>query len=1490
MNVLPQTGKKFTHIIHIADIHVRIGNPEVARVKEYAHVFDRFYKQISEFEHVTTSLLVIAGDVFHSKCRLESAATKVFFNWINKLLTLLPIVVICGNHDFKQDAPEVTDSIDMFVEPYTGRSIYYLKETGHYVLDNVGIGVVSVKDTLRMCNTAGRVDELPAFPDPTEFRDVDINVALFHGTVTTSKLQGGRNAEAYSTSCYPLAWFTGYDFVLLGDNHKQQTGVHADMQWGYPGSLVQQDFGEPLRGHGYLLWDINNRTVQAHDVPNEYGMITIDGSGVYVTPKTRVDFQDATELPKHPRVRVLAEKDQIDTVLAKLNVVPKAIKIATVHPTDNRQEATTTLTSLSDTTVWDTFIKNTAPELSSIYVHDPKQLLICSYTLPAQLNESIQKRNEITSKLLNVYDTIRQEANYTKSAIVFKYIQWSYLMCYGKDNYFNFETVENKVALLNGPNAVGKSSFFDIISIAIFGEPTLLRREFSGNKMSAKIINDKKPHNEYSGCALRFQLNDNLFEIHRSFTHQSADTMLLREKVCAVYELRDDAKHIVAEGTSTVSKWVKDKFGTIDEIMMSVMLCQVDTNNFFYKKSSEQFTLLEKALNMNAVTAYINVLEESIKAHKYVLDKLIVYTDGLKDANTSIINVSKEDIVKLKTTLQTLEAEHGALETDIVELHSIVQDSSTVQDILEPTAQLEQYSEEFQAYAHITDEQYSASVTKQTSLDIEKRQIEAKAKELGIELTTDVDIDSVMIELHNHIQQEPRKPDMSLKYIEDKLAKYAAWVNMQPQEWIKNPKKAKKTQVALQKQLDALKSKQQLFDHECPHKTADKPLDTLIAELEAMPKPASIKIEIASDWVKHQPKFLFEQDVDAQIINCERERERIHVKLDELYNNAVTKPTMPPVKDFKHSKEYTITFLQNELVNLKHNLKTPCRDQNQIEKWKKQWKEWCEFANNVSDSTSTELLARKEQVENYVESIQTKQREHDSCATKLSSLKDELSELSKVEFNPECWACCKQPRWLRIQDLKTEIENMTKQYKRYHKSLKDVNIADYQAELRALKHDIPARLRYEQLIDTMSSESEIYEQAIGEHETYNNTQQLITEYQNILTTLQWNSYNEWHTRVANLQAERETTSKKLETYVKFKGEYAQYCALKARRAYDDLYAQTYGTWLKTCNDLENEQNVATNFINSFTEWATSLEELYAQKEIAQIYSTWQSEYTELENAKTTAELCNEYTRVLRDISENDMELYSRYAFLRDAMNQCKRKIAFDTLSALNLERRAVQDKISNTKAELISIEKQYNIQLTTCSQQCMLAMTEMQGKLKTLQEFHTVFVGSKTVDGFKTWMYKTVVIPLIEKEINQFIQSIDHFKINIALKNGVFIYTLDDRDCNPTLDHASGYQRFVLGLAMRVALSRLGAVGQNIKHLFIDEGFTACDATNINKVGDIIDIIKECGGYRSIILMSHLDTIRDITSTRIDIQRSEPYSSIRYGPVVQIGTTVKKGR
>lgn len=249
--------------------------------------------------------------------------------------------------------------------------------------------------------------------------------------------------------------------------------------------------------------------------------------------------------------------------------------------------------------------------------------------------------------------------------------------------------------------------------------------------------------------------------------------------------------------------------------------------------------------------------------------------------------------------------------------------------------------------------------------------------------------------------------------------------------------------------------------------------------------------------------------------------------------------------------------------------------------------------------------------------------------------------------------------------------------------------------------------------------------------------------------------------------------------------------------------------------------------------------------------------------------------------ESDKTHIQQVDALEKRIDTYEKIVALHQWKAVHGELLVHTSRLENVRAELSKSRDTYTRQqlYNTSVQHIARAAADIKTRLSNMIEFHRRFVGDKKVDGFKMWVYKSMVIPMIEKEVNGFIQNIDDFTLKIRIRNGHFIYMLHDRGSTPTLDHASGYQKFIVGLGMRIALSRIGAVGQNMKHLFIDEGFVACDSNNILKIKEVIDLLKTVGGYNSVMLISHLEAIKDIAQTRIDVCRPDDAktSSIRLG-------------
>ncbi|MEI6881249.1 MAG: hypothetical protein WCK82_07965, partial [Bacteroidota bacterium] len=99
-----------------------------------------------------------------------------------------------------------------------------------------------------------------------EFGPDKTYIGLFHAPLINAKTDIGYEIDHGAE----LDIFEGCDMVMLGDIHKRQFFNHKGIHVAYPSSLIQQNFGENVSKHGFLMWDIESKTFTEHDVENKH--------------------------------------------------------------------------------------------------------------------------------------------------------------------------------------------------------------------------------------------------------------------------------------------------------------------------------------------------------------------------------------------------------------------------------------------------------------------------------------------------------------------------------------------------------------------------------------------------------------------------------------------------------------------------------------------------------------------------------------------------------------------------------------------------------------------------------------------------------------------------------------------------------------------------------------------------------------------------------------------------------------------------------------------------------------------------------------------------------------------------------------------------------------------------------------------------------------------------------------------------------------------
>ena len=114
--------KTITKIYHIADIHIRLRE----RHEEYKQVFEELYKYL-EKEKSKNGLIVVCGDVVHSKTELSPECISITRKFFKELSEIMPTIVILGNHDLNERNEKRMDSLTGIMEETNITNFHLLK-------------------------------------------------------------------------------------------------------------------------------------------------------------------------------------------------------------------------------------------------------------------------------------------------------------------------------------------------------------------------------------------------------------------------------------------------------------------------------------------------------------------------------------------------------------------------------------------------------------------------------------------------------------------------------------------------------------------------------------------------------------------------------------------------------------------------------------------------------------------------------------------------------------------------------------------------------------------------------------------------------------------------------------------------------------------------------------------------------------------------------------------------------------------------------------------------------------------------------------------------------------------------------------------------------------------------------------------------------------------------------------------------------------------
>ncbi len=211
---------------------------------------------------------------------------------------------------------------------------------------------------------------------------------------------------------------------------------------------------------------------------------------------------------------------------------------------------------------------------------------------------------------------------------------------------------------------------------------------------------------------------------------------------------------------------------------------------------------------------------------------------------------------------------------------------------------------------------------------------------------------------------------------------------------------------------------------------------------------------------------------------------------------------------------------------------------------------------------------------------------------------------------------------------------------------------------------------------------------------------------------------------------------------------------------------------------------------------------------------------------------------------------------------------------LNLQLRQAQETVGSIRGRLEFLK-----QLEITRKERGISLSQAAKEESIYRELAEAF----GKNGVQAWLIETV-LPELQDEANQLLARMTDNRMHVKFetqretKKGDVAETLDiqiaDELGTRSYEMFSGGEAFRINFAIRIALSKLLArrAGAPLPTLIIDEGFGTQDSTGMEKLKEAIISIQD--DFEKILVITHVEELRDAFPTRIDVVKTAEGSTI----------------
>ncbi len=601
-----KSEKKIKTLFHLADIHIP---NDIDRYDEYTKVFEKVYKLIEEEKN--EKMVVISGDLFNDKTGMMSYSLKFGSNFIAKLSKYCDVILIDGNHDMNmhnnkneyKKISTIEGMLEMINELNLNNNIHYLNENKIYNINGINFGLTSMF-----------TDKVTSI----EIKNKDeLYIGLYHGTLSGSKTD--MEFEISNNTKFNVKDFIGYDIVMLGDIHKHQF-LNKEKTIAYPSSLIQQNYGEKIKGHGLLKWDLQNLRGEFIEIFNEYCFLYGKINNKTLNLHEDIDLNDF----KYIKAKIEYGKENLTSILdieKKLKRKYNFKELVTYEEIRKYEDDKEILSDEKESNIQEIF-ENYINKIPLIKEEEKKELKKIIKNLIDEKN-LLKEKNEKNIKLESM--------------------SWNNLFCYGNNNIIRFDKLSNINGII-AENGWGKSSLIDILLYIIYQK--------CGRTKGVKVLNKFKSN---GSAELKFSVNNVTYQIKRSILPRN-NKGDFRENL----ELYKNGIMINEDYKKETMQLIEGIFGSYDELTDNNILLQ-NGRNFIDKTDHEKKIIMYKIFGIDVYNQIYECLDNRINDYK---KEITLISKNLLSSEIEI-NLNTQ-IQKLNNNLSKLEEDYELINKELI--------------------------------------------------------------------------------------------------------------------------------------------------------------------------------------------------------------------------------------------------------------------------------------------------------------------------------------------------------------------------------------------------------------------------------------------------------------------------------------------------------------------------------------------------------------------------------------------------------------------------------------------------------------------------------------------------------------------------------------------------------------------------------------------------------------------------------------------------------